>query len=175
MSTSPSPGLERLVCRLRRTLCGQAPTARNIGAVMEAVSQAIADPSLLRPEQRLPDSRCYRQHILHVEADGSFSVVALVWAPGQSTPVHDHRSWCVVGVIEGEESEMRFRSGSDSAPPIPVCTGINRQGSVQGLLAPDEIHHVANRGTELAVSLHVYGTDLARHPSSIRHRYELAI
>ena len=29
---------------------------------------------------------------------------------GQSTPIHDHVSWCVVGVYEGRERETRFRT-----------------------------------------------------------------
>ena len=42
------------------------------------------------------------KHILHVESNDSFSIAALVWRRGQATPVHDHISWCVVGVYKGE-------------------------------------------------------------------------
>src|SRR3954451_21867502 len=53
---------------------------------------------LLTPEQYEGDPERYRQHLLHAESDGSFSIVGLVWLPGQCTPVHDHVSWCVTGV-----------------------------------------------------------------------------
>jgi predicted metal-dependent enzyme (double-stranded beta helix superfamily) len=175
MSDSRSLGLTKLIWNVRHEIDGSLPTARTMTAVMEAVREAIEDPDLLLPEQRVPDLERYRQHVLHVEADGSFSVVALVWGPGQATPVHDHRAWCVVGVIEGEESEVRFRRGPDGTSLVPTCTAINRAGCVQGLLVPDEIHAVANRGEGVAVSLHVYGTDLSRFASSIRRRYECEV
>jgi 3-mercaptopropionate dioxygenase len=175
MSHSRPRGLTKLIRNVRLELDAGPPTARTITAVMGAVSEAIEDPDLLQPEQRVPDLERYRQHVLHVEEDGSFSVVALVWNPGQATPIHDHRAWCVVGVIEGEESEVRFRPGPDGNSLVPTCTAINRAGSVQGLVFADEIHYVANRGESLAVSLHVYGTDLTRFASSIRRRYECEI
>jgi predicted metal-dependent enzyme (double-stranded beta helix superfamily) len=172
MSGPQSTSLAKLIRHVKETVVVGPPTVRTIAAVMDAVREAIEAPDLLRPEQRLPDLGRYRQHMLHVDADGSFSIVALVWSPGQATPVHDHRGWCVVGVVEGEESEIRFRPGQSGGSLVAVCTAINRAGSVQGLLAPDEIHHVANCGKDLAVSLHVYGTDLARHASSIHRCYE---
>jgi 3-mercaptopropionate dioxygenase len=60
---------------------------------------------LLTAEQRRGDAERYRCHLLHVEQDGSFSVVAMVWRPGQATPVHDHVTWCVFGVLQGAERE----------------------------------------------------------------------
>ena len=43
---------------------------------------------------------------LYVAPDGSFSIVALVWRPGQITRIHDHITWCVFGVIQGVEHEV---------------------------------------------------------------------
>src|SRR5690349_2220752 len=81
--------------------------------VREAVGRGLAPDlgaaDLLTPEQREGDPDHYRQHILHAEPDGSFSIVALVWLPGQRTAIHDHVSWCVTGVHEGEEHERRYR------------------------------------------------------------------
>src|SRR5215213_1425933 len=80
---------------------------------------ALLQPSLrtadfLLPEQMAPAADGYRQHILHVEPDGSYSIVSLVWLPGQATPIHDHVSWCVVGVHQGEEHETIYQlSGED--------------------------------------------------------------
>ena len=44
---------------------------------------------------------------MHAEPDGCFSVVALVWRPGQY-PIHDHVTWCVIGVLQGAEYEELF-------------------------------------------------------------------
>ena len=150
-----------------------------------AVGQAVGD--LLRPhlgsdeflnaEQLAPDAEKYRQHVLHVEPDGSFSVVALVWLPGQDTPVHDHVSWCVVGVHRGEEHETIYELAGGEADPHLLVTGrtISPVGSVAALVPPGDIHRVENGGNSVAVSLHIYGADIAKLGSSIRRQYDLEI
>ena len=58
--------------------------------------------SFLRPEHYASSPGGYSRNLIHCADDGSLSLYALVWLPGQWTPVHDHGSWGVVGVVEGE-------------------------------------------------------------------------
>ncbi|MEP6956605.1 MAG: cysteine dioxygenase family protein, partial [Chthoniobacterales bacterium] len=131
----------------------------------------------LRCDQFEPDPTCYRQHVLHVEPDGSFSVVALVWLPGQTTCIHDHVSWCVVGVHLGEEHETLYQVGGCEDDRHLFVSGhqVNPAGCVAALVPPGDIHHVANDGESLAVSLHIYGANIAELGSSIRRRYQLPV
>ena len=69
---------------------------------------ALADEWLLEPRHCEPAEDRYRQHLVHVHPAGRYSVVALVWKPGQATPIHDHRCWCVVGVWRGLERETTY-------------------------------------------------------------------
>ena len=64
--------------------------------------------ALLEPRHCEPAEDRYRQHLVHVHPAGRYSVVALVWKPGQATPIHDHRCWCVVGVWRGLERETTY-------------------------------------------------------------------
>ena len=133
---------------------------------------------LLTPEQQVGDPDRYRQHLLHAEADGSFSVVALVWLPGQCTPIHDHVSWCVTGVHRGEERERRYRllpaaEAGGSARLVATEDVVNPTGAVCGFAPPGDIHKVWNGGRDKAISLHVYGADISRLGSSVRRVYEL--
>jgi predicted metal-dependent enzyme (double-stranded beta helix superfamily) len=144
-------------------------------ATAEAVSRALAPylgaEGLLTAEQREGDPERYRQHVLHVADDGAFSLVALVWLPGQATPVHDHVCWCVVGVHEGEEEEIRYAVEGDRL--VATERLVNARGEVSVALPPGDIHLVRNAGSDLAVSLHVYGADLRQTGTSIRRRYDL--
>ncbi|MFN2507527.1 MAG: cysteine dioxygenase [Chthoniobacterales bacterium] len=137
----------------------------------------LCSDEFLTEQQLEPGGSNYRQHILHVEADGSFSVVALVWLPGQATPIHDHVSWCVVGVHCGEEHETTYQlCGGEADPHLRVAGHtINPAGFVAALVPPGDIHHVANHGSGLAVSLHIYGADIRKLGSSIRRRYNLEV
>lgn len=132
---------------------------------------------LLTSEQMEPARGCYRQHILHVEPGGSFSVVSLVWLPGQSTCIHDHVSWCVVGVHKGEEHETVYKAHGSNGDRHLLVTGQmkNPTGMVAALVPPGDIHHVANGGDCLAVSLHIYGADIGKLGSSIRRHYDLEV
>jgi predicted metal-dependent enzyme (double-stranded beta helix superfamily) len=173
--------LDALVEEIREVVGrGMAPdaTAYLVGEKVAPHLGVGAHDSLLTPEQHLGDPERYRQHLLHAESDGSFSVVALVWLPGQCTPVHDHVSWCVTGVHQGEEHERRYRLLPAEAPGagarlVATEDVINRVGAVCGFAPPGDIHKVWNGGREKAISLHVYGADVSRLGSSVRRVYEL--
>ena len=142
-------------------------------AVAAAMAPFLARPDLLTAEQRAGDPAGYRQQVLHVADDGLYSLVALVWLPGQTTPVHDHIAWCVVGVHEGEESEIRYRLVGEHLEED--CRVVNPQGSAVGLVPPGDIHRVTNGGDAAAISLHVYGADLRRRGTSIRRCYDIPV
>ena len=164
-------GLGALVSDLDRVVRTAAPGQATVDAVSAALQPALCDETLLRPDQCVGDPAAYRQHLLHVAEDGAFSLVALVWLPGQATPIHDHLSWCVVGVHEGAEYETRY-ARTDAGLLVETVSGVAYGGDVDGLLPPGDIHRVTNAGTDLAISLHVYGADLSRVGSSIRRRYD---
>ncbi|MER7793760.1 cysteine dioxygenase family protein [Streptomyces sp. NPDC097640] len=141
--------------------------------VAERLAPHLGAPDLLTAEQRRGDPASYRQHLLHAEPDGSFSVVALVWLPGQHTAIHDHVSWCVAGVHEGQERERRYHLVPDGVGSrlVAVAEVTNPQGSVAGFAPPGDIHRVWNAGAGAAISLHVYGADVGRLGSSVRRVY----
>jgi predicted metal-dependent enzyme (double-stranded beta helix superfamily) len=101
-----------------------------------------------------------------VESDGSFSIIAVVWRPGQLTRIHDHVTWCVVGVIQGVEHEELFDANLN-----PIGSSDNRVGDVSGFAPPGDIHRVHNTANTTAISVHIYGTDVARIGSSVRRFY----
>src|SRR3954451_4090596 len=78
-------------------------------AIGTRLGALLAHDRWLAPEHRVGNAEHYTQHLLHVSSCRRLSIVALVWLPGQRTPIHDHVSWCVVGVYRGVETEHRFR------------------------------------------------------------------
>ena len=173
-TTRVTRGLSALVTDLDRAVRGAAQGRATVDAVAGALRPALGDLRLLRPDQRVGDPAAYRQHLLHVAGDGAFSLVALVWLPGQATPIHDHLAWCVVGVHEGAEHETRYTARPDGRL-VATGSAVAYAGDVDGLLPPGDIHRVTNAGADLAISLHVYGADLSLVGSSIRRRYDDAM
>ena len=122
-------------------------------------------PTFLDARHFRADPDHYARHLVHAEPDDSLSLYALVWSPGQWTPVHDHGSWGVVGVLEGvleERSYVRISCDREADDGIQLARGgvvLLRQGAVTGFVPdPDHIHvtGVPAQRTR-AVSLHLYG------------------
>jgi len=112
---------------------------------------------------------------VHVHPAGRYSIVALVWKPGQATPIHDHRCWCVVGVWRGLERETTYDLHGDAAAPYLLQRGsaLAKPGDVSVLVPPEEdIHLVENHGSTLAISVHIYGDDIGVLGSSINRRFD---
>jgi predicted metal-dependent enzyme (double-stranded beta helix superfamily) len=143
--------------------------------VASALERHLPSPSILTAEQRTGDPETYKSELLHSEPDGSFSIVALVWRPGQVTPIHDHVTWCVFGVIQGMECEELFKLDEEGTCLVEAGYRVNRTGDVSGFAPPGDIHRVRNGGDRTAISIHIYGTDVARVGSSVRRYYDLPV
>ncbi len=179
-STAPplcSALFSQLIVDIRQLVrAGHTPASLG-GKVAALLRPQLGRDDLLTPEQMEPTQDGYRQHVLHVEPDGSFSIVSLVWLPGQCTAVHDHVSWCVVGVHRGEEHETTYEISGAEGEQHLLARGqaVNGVGCVAALVPPGDIHCVRNGGSGLAVSWHIYGADIGGLGSSIRRRYHLQV
>lgn len=164
-------GLPTLLAGLRLAVEGRGGAAATADRVAAELSARTPTMDLLTAAQRQDDPERPASHLLHAEE--LFSVVALVWRPGQQTAIHDHLAWCVVSVLCGAEQETVYRH--DGGHLTPVAHAVNPTGSVTALTPPGDIHRVRNETDTTAVSLHVYGADLRLTGSSIRRVYDLPI
>ena len=166
-ATRPTTGLTQLVAGVRTAVAAQASWSDTADLVAEQLRAHLPTPDVLTDEQRLGSPDTYRSHTLHVEPDGSFSVIALVWRPGQVTRIHDHVTWCAFAVIQGVEYEDLY-----DADLNPLGQNDNHVGEVSAFAPPGDIHRVHNTGDTTAISIHVYGTDITRIGSSVRRYYD---
>jgi predicted metal-dependent enzyme (double-stranded beta helix superfamily) len=165
--TQPASQIDDLAAGVRTAIDVHADWAETAQLVAEELRRHLPTPDVLTAEQRFGSPDGYRSHTLHVEPDGSFSIIALVWRPGQVTRIHDHITWCVFGVIQGVEHEDLFDAGLNL-----VGHDDNHVGDVSGFAPPGDIHRVHNTSEETAISIHVYGTDVTRIGSSARRYYD---
>ncbi|MGI8448914.1 MAG: cysteine dioxygenase [Streptosporangiaceae bacterium] len=164
-----------LLVALRRAVRQRGDWDQTSRRVAQALRRRLPGPEILTAAEREGDPDAYQQHLLHAEADGAFSVVGLVWRPGQITPIHDHATWCVIGVLQGAEYEELFALREGGTVLEEVGTTAGAPGDVSGFAPPGDIHRVRNRGTGVAISLHVYGADISRLGSSVRRVYDLPV
>ena len=163
----PAGRLIPLVDGVRTAVERQAGWDETSLLVAEQLRRHLPAPEVLTAEQRLGSPDDYVAHPLHVEPDGSFSIIALVWRPGQLTRIHDHVTWCAFAVIQGVEHEELFDADLNL-----IGRSENHVGDVSGFAPPGDIHRVHNTGDTTAISIHVYGTDVTRIGSSARRYYD---
>ena len=178
MAVTAAPSLcpTTLTSAVRSAVRAGGPAPDIAVRVAGVLSRQLPRPGeLLTAAQLAGDPARYQTHPVHVEPDGSFSIAVMVWRPDQVTPIHDHVSWCVTGVLEGTEYEEIFGLSPDGGSLATVTRRQNQPGTVAGFAPPGDIHRVRNSGAGIAVSMHVYGADLARLGSSIRRVYDLPV
>ena len=170
--TCPDSLVRAIRAEVRRGLDWQQTADRIVGVLRGH----LPDPAVLLPSSlRRGDPACYQSHLLYAEQDGSFSVSAMVWMPGQQTVIHDHVAWCVTGVLQGREYEEIFALSDDGCALKLVARNLNPAATVSGFTPPGDIHRVRNTGDDVAISMHVYGADISRLGNSIRREYVLPI
>ncbi len=152
--------------------------------MLDPIEQAGA---FLGPAHDRCDAARYTRNLIYDAADRSLSLVSIVWLPGQWTAAHDHRSWGVVGVIEGvleERSYVRLSPDRGADAGIELVRGgtvLLPRGAVTSFVPnPDHIHVTgvpADRPR--AVSLHLYGRTMSSFniydlPARTRRRIDVA-
>ncbi len=160
------------VARLARELesiSGQGLGDRKfIQSAEPALRRLLAGEDFLPAEATRPSAKSYARHLLHADPEDRFCLAAMVWAPGQGTPIHDHDgTWGMIGMIQGSLEVVDFFSaGAEIAsgelalrsepPHVPRA---DSSGCVCGCA---DIHSVNNPFGETAISLHVYARELER-------------
>ena len=137
-------------------------------ALRKTLCKMIRDEEIALPDCVLePIADHYARRELYTSPEHGYSVIAMTWAPGQGTKIHDHSGmWCVEGVWQGrleitqyelaERDDERYRF-------IPVSTIEAGTGSAGSLIPPHEYHTIHNPSDQaIAVSLHVYQRTMVR-------------
>ena len=164
--TTTSSALEHFITRaaaLSRSHLEAADCVLSLAPLMlELIEEAH---TFLQPQHYRSNPEGYTRNLIRNFPEESLSLYALVWRPGQWTPVHDHGSWGVVGVVEGvleERSYVRVSPERGVDHDIELVRGgivLLKSGAVTSFVPnPDHIHVT---GVPLerprAVSLHLYG------------------
>lgn len=137
------------------------------------MERLITSSGAIPTEAFAPRKDRFANNLLYRPEDRAFSVTGGNWAPGQTTPIHDHLTWAVVGIVDGEERESIYRRIDDGSSPRKarlelVSERMNRKGHVT-LLGRTGIHRIDNVSIHPSLSIHMYGLDIGK---TERHSYD---
>jgi predicted metal-dependent enzyme (double-stranded beta helix superfamily) len=110
-----------------------------------------------------PHPTYYQQYLLYADPLERLSIVSFVWGPGQKTPVHDHLTWGLVGVLRGRERATNYQKQVDGSYKA-ISSGVLLPGQTS-TVSPSigDVHEVANDlSDQVSISIHVYGANIGR-------------
>jgi predicted metal-dependent enzyme (double-stranded beta helix superfamily) len=152
-----------------RKYSDESEVLRHVKPLLEKL---IRSPGSVTAEAFAPRKDRFAMNLIHMPSDEVFSIIGGVWHPGQTTPIHDHLTWAIIGVYDGEEREALFRRTDDGSNPKiakieKISEKVNTKGHVT-VLGHRGIHRVDNISGKPTTSIHVYGRDIGhteRHSS----------
>jgi predicted metal-dependent enzyme (double-stranded beta helix superfamily) len=161
--------LRAFVGRIASLVDEHVPEAQLLDAGGAALGELIAHDDWLPDAFAPPDPERYQQFLLHADSRQRFSVVSFVWGPGQSTPVHDHTVWGLIGVLRGAEIAQGYRITRDGALAEAGAAKRLDAGAVDAVSPRiGDIHRVSNAFRDrTSISIHVYGGNIGAVTRSV--------
>jgi predicted metal-dependent enzyme (double-stranded beta helix superfamily) len=142
--------------------------------IRAALERAVGDPGLLSAKHRVPERKCYARHVLYSDPFHRFTILAIVWGPGQFSPPHAHDTWCAYAVYDGPLHETCYALAPSGARAKAICTAVRNPGySCFAGAGFDQIHRLGNAGTTPAISIHVYGVERERVATHVNRVLEI--
>jgi predicted metal-dependent enzyme (double-stranded beta helix superfamily) len=164
--------LQSFIRDLDRITGTESAPAKIVAAAKPLLANLVQQPDCLQAQYKKRGATAYGRYMLHRAP--LFNVTAVVWGPGDNAKAHNHDTWGLVGVVENEIQETRFRRRDDGSKAgyadVEVTAVLkNTAGSVSCLMPPDDdIHEMNNVTKRDTVEIHVYGKDLA---DTLRRRF----
>lgn len=131
-------------------------------SLRDGLCRLIKDRTVFLPDCVFePVEGHYARRELYACPERGTSIVAMTWAPGQGTPIHDHCGlWCVEGVWQGQLEITRYELEEEQEDRCRFSqheTLVAGTGTAGSLLPPHEYHTIRNPSPDqIAISLHVY-------------------
>jgi predicted metal-dependent enzyme (double-stranded beta helix superfamily) len=143
--------------------------------IAHALRVAAAMPDLLTAELRAPRNGCYARHTIAADPAGRFTLLSIVWGPGQFSPPHAHDAWCAYAVAENTLTETLYEFDAQSGKAVAAGTTEREPG--YACFAPaglEQIHRLGNATGVGAISLHAYGVEGSRVGTHVNRLMDVA-
>src|ERR1041384_1838995 len=154
--------LEQFVADLDRITRAESDATVITERVAPLLGELVKHPEAIPAEYRRSPEGQRGRYMLHRAPQ--FNVTAVIWRPGDRAGAHNHETWGVIGVVDNEIEETRYRvteTGGGRARLEPLSVTRHGRGAVSRLVPGDEVHAMHNPTQRDTLEIHVYGRDLA--------------
>lgn len=128
--------------------------------VAERMKEIMDKDGVIPEGFKKPNATKYTLYPVYVDPENRFSIASAVWDVGQSTPIHNHGTWGVIGILQGAENEIQYKIQTGTAP-VKISEKTLEKGDVVVCCTSDQdIHKVSCASTDPCVGIHVYGGNI---------------
>ena len=165
--------LREFINDVDRVVRGYSSESEVLLYLKPVLEKLVSSPASVPPKAFTPREDRFAMNLIQMPEDEAYSIIGGVWHPGQTTPIHNHLTWALIGVYEVEEREALFRRTDDGSNPKlakiqQVGERVNKKGHVT-VLGHTGIHRVDNISLKPTFSVHIYGRDIG---NTERHSYD---
>jgi predicted metal-dependent enzyme (double-stranded beta helix superfamily) len=165
MATTETYTLQAFIADLDRITREETAGERITEREAPLLGRLVQNPASIPAEYRKSTAQSRGRYMLHRAP--RFNVTSVVWRPGDTASAHNHETWGIIGVVDNEIEETRYRVSETGTGKAKLeVTGVtrHRRGAVSRLVPGDEVHRMHNPTGRDTVEIHVYGKDLVNLP-----------
>lgn len=157
------PALQTFIDRMHEIVDQGGDEQTVTQAVAQALQELLKHKNIIPPAMMQPDEHRYVMYPVYVAPDESFSIASAVWGVNQTTPIHDHGTWGVIGIVQGIEHELSYQPNEVGKPMILLEEKLIHEGEVVICCTSDQDTHKVSCASEIpCVGLHVYGGNIGK-------------
>lgn len=133
--------------------------------VIQGMQKLLSNPDLLDPDFVGALKAGHTDGRVYTSPEQGFFVQVFAWPPGVETPVHDHNTWGVMGILENQLAVTEYQmlpTDTEGQFQLKELDRFNAgPGAIVYVSMPDaEIHHIRNPTEAYSFSVHIYGAEL---------------
>jgi predicted metal-dependent enzyme (double-stranded beta helix superfamily) len=156
----PPYRLYRFLTELENVLNQITDDALRLQAIVPLVRKLLNNADWLHLIPLEPDPETgWAVSMLYDEPFFPLTIQLVAWAPGITSPIHNHATWGLVAILSGEEKNTIWRRSPTAQQPDRIEISdhcLLNSGDVLCLM-PDAIHQIEAIGDQPTVSFNLYG------------------
>jgi predicted metal-dependent enzyme (double-stranded beta helix superfamily) len=160
--------LTELHDRINAAIATGAEPAALIEKLRPAFAAFLERDGWLPEPCRVPIPGKAASYALLRSQDPEYVLFSMVLPAGESTKVHNHLAWGLIGLWQGRQFEVQYHRTDDGSNPdyaelVEAERRTLERGDITRLLPPlDDIHIITTLSDVQSISIHLLGNDLGR-------------
>jgi len=152
--------LYRFLTDVEDILCQETDDLLRLAKICPLVRRLLNSSEWILTSFGLPDRETgWSVQMLYDEPDFALTVQTVAWSPQSISPIHNHATWGVVAIIDGEEKNTFWQRSPSPEFPDRIKKTEERVLTAGDILClmPDAIHQIEAIGEEPTISFNIYG------------------